>query len=286
VGKKKDLKTKFFSSHLIVFICLAFLLAGVIVAAKPAAQATDIETCGECHEDLANAFASRPHAQVDPNSCTACHGNAEIHLEEGGGANIFAYKTEDIPNEKSKMCLTCHTRSNSKFLASPHGKASLDCTTCHAIHTETTKPALLKTSSLKSCYVCHEDVFSQFQLNERHRLQEGIMNCTTCHNPHEPSTRERLGGFKHEACLECHTDKGGPFLYEHGSSRIEGCRSCHEVHGSPNRHMLTHQSISDLCFSCHTFAPSFHSRFTSQSTNCTVCHATIHGSNLSHIFLK
>jgi len=280
------MKVKFSSSHLIGFIFLAFLLAGFVTAAKPAAQTPDMETCADCHEDLAKAHTSNPHALVDPNSCTSCHGDAETHLEEGGGANIFAYKSTDIPNKKSKMCLSCHSRSSARFLASPHGKASLDCTTCHVIHTEMARPALLRTSSLKSCYVCHEDVFSQFQLNERHRLQEGIMNCTTCHNPHVPSPRERLGGFKHEACLTCHMDKGGPYLYEHGASRIEGCPSCHEVHGSPNRHMLTHQSISDLCFSCHAAAPSFHSRFTSQSTNCTVCHATIHGSNLDRLFLK
>jgi predicted CXXCH cytochrome family protein len=86
--------------------------------------------------------------------------------------------------------------------------------------------------------------------------------------------------------LQCHTDKSGPYLFEHGASRIEGCTACHEVHGSPNRHMLTQQSISDLCFSCHTHAVSWHSRFNSTSTNCTVCHSTIHGSNLSKIFLK
>ena len=96
----------------------------------------------------------------------------------------------------------------------------------------------------------------------------------------------RLGGFKDEACIRCHTDKGGPFLFEHGSSRVEGCTICHEPHGSPNRHLLITQSISDLCFSCHTFAPAFHKGFDSRTTNCTSCHSTIHGSNLSRIFIK
>lgn len=227
---------------------------------------------------------SKPHSAL--NSCTACHGDSKLHLEEGGGATIFAFKSTDSPNEKSKKCLTCHTKINSRFSASPHGKAALDCTTCHVMHSEKTMPSLLATSATKSCYTCHEDVFSLFQLNERHRLQEGIMGCSTCHNPHEPATRERLAGFKHEPCLKCHTDKGGPYVYEHGASRIEGCKACHEVHGSPNRRMLTHQSISDLCFSCHAAAPSWHSRFDSNTTNCTSCHSTIHGSNLNKLFLK
>jgi DmsE family decaheme c-type cytochrome len=246
-------------------------------------QEATSESCGECHVDMAKTFQSTPHA---PNACITCHDNPKTHLEEGGGPNIFAFTAENLATKKSEKCLTCHSQDHGRFFASPHGKSAMDCTSCHVIHGQNIMPALLKTSPLKNCSTCHQDVFAQFQLNERHRLQEGILSCSTCHDPHEPATRERLGGFKHEACLTCHTDKGGPFLYEHGASRIEGCTSCHEVHGSPNRHMLTNQSIADLCFSCHGVAPDWHSHFDSYSTNCTVCHAAIHGSNLSRIFLK
>ncbi len=284
--QKTNKKMKLPSFKTLGFIGLAVMACGFLIGANNSQQATDLKTCGECHDDIAKAHMSKPHSVIELNSCTACHGDAEKHLEEAEAGTIFAFKSTDIPQEKTKICLSCHARTNSRYLASSHGKSSMDCTQCHIIHAEITKPSLLKTSATKTCYVCHKDVFSLFQLNERHRLQEGILSCTTCHNPHQPATREQLGGFKHEACLRCHTDKGGPFLYEHGASRIEGCTACHEVHGSPNRHMLTHQSTSDLCFSCHVAAPSWHSRFTSESTNCTVCHSTIHGSNLSKIFLK
>jgi len=283
---KKTSKMKLPSVQVIGIIGLAIAISGLLAGARPAAQEEDMETCAECHDELAKIFTTNPHAAIGASSCTDCHGSAETHLEEGGGANIFSFKDEELPTEKSKKCLSCHSRTNSRFMASSHGKSALDCSTCHVIHAETTRPSLLETSAVKSCFSCHQDVYSQFQLNERHRLQEGIMGCTTCHNPHEPATRERLAGFNHQACLECHTDKSGPFLYEHGASRIEGCSSCHDVHGSPNRHMLTHQSTSDLCFSCHTAAPDWHSRFGSTTTNCTVCHATIHGSNLNRLFLK
>ena len=242
--RKKKMKFPF--GKTIGFIVLTVAFAGYLAAASSAGQTPEVEACADCHEDVAKVFMTKPHAAA--NNCTDCHGDAEQHLEEGGGPTIFAFKSTDAANEKSKKCLTCHTKSNARFLASPHGKSSMDCTTCHVMHAETSQPALLQTSATKSCYACHEDVFSLFQLNERHRLMEGIMGCTTCHNPHEPAARERLAGFKHEACLNCHTDKGGPYLYEHGASRIEGCTSCHEVHGTPNRHMLTHQSTSDLCF--------------------------------------
>lgn len=281
----KHIKAKITSGvELIALFGFALAITGYISAAKPVFQETDIDTCSACHEDLATAFMPTPHAVN--NSCTACHGDTETHFEEGGGPNIFAFKTTDIPNAKSEKCLTCHLKSNSDYFASPHGKASMDCTACHVIHAEETNPSLLKVSATKTCYVCHSEVFSEFQLNERHRLQEGILDCTSCHNPHVPATRERLGGFKHESCFKCHTDKEGPYLYEHGASRIEGCTACHEVHGSPNRHMLTFHSVADLCFSCHGAAPDWHARFDPYSTNCTSCHTTIHGSNLSKIFLK
>lgn len=279
---EKLFKSPFLKS--IGFIGLALFAAAFLTAAKPATnQDTDVETCTACHEEMAATLTDSPHSPVQ--NCSDCHGDGELHTDEGGGFNIFAYKAEEMASEKSQKCIICHTKDNSRYLSSDHGKAAMDCTSCHSIHTNS-KPSLLNEGPTKGCLECHEDVFSQFQLNERHRLQEGILECTSCHNPHEPAARTRLGGFKHQACLQCHTDKGGPFLFEHEASRVEGCTACHEVHGTPNRHLLTHQSTSDLCFSCHTSAVSWHSRFTSTSTNCAVCHSALHGSNLSKIFLK
>lgn len=277
---------------------LAGLITAVAVfmtAARPSPQAQKAGVCAECHETVCAEFELVRHAEVETGRwteiahqaetiCANCHGDPSKHIEAGGGpGTIFAFKRTDAVQAKDQKCLNCHSGIRSQFFAGPHGKASLDCTYCHS---DLMKAATPLKNSNAVCAACHEDIFSQFQLNERHRLQEGILNCTTCHDPHEPATQERLGGFKHQACLKCHTDKGGPFLYEHGVSRVEGCSACHEAHGTPNRHLLTHQSTSDLCFSCHAAAPSWHSRFTSESTNCTLCHSTIHGSNLSKIFLK
>jgi len=287
-------------NNLIVGIFASVFLFLIILLVIPSLIAKEVdvqgeyvgsETCMECHEEQYKNYKMSIHYLTEKKNlkikgCEACHGPGSIHAEDGVVEAIFTFDAATLAADKTEKCLNCHTRSNSRFFASSHGKSSMDCTTCHVEHSEQTKPSLLKTSSTKSCSMCHEDVFSLFQLNERHRLQEGILSCTTCHNPHEPAIRERLGGFKHESCLKCHMDKGGPYLYEHGSSRIEGCTVCHEVHGTPNRHMLTHQSTSDLCFSCHAGAPAWHSRFDSHTTNCTVCHSTIHGSNLSKIFLK
>ncbi|NOR12085.1 MAG: hypothetical protein GQ545_02415, partial [Candidatus Aminicenantes bacterium] len=76
------------SLQTIVFIALVLVVAGYLSAAKPVFQEADIDTCSDCHEDLAKASMSKPCGVNQ--SCTACHGDAETHFEEGGGANIFA----------------------------------------------------------------------------------------------------------------------------------------------------------------------------------------------------
>ncbi len=270
------------------------LVLALFAAAKPAPQEKQFGICADCHEEVCADFKLVRHAEIQTNQwtkvaskvetvCANCHGDPNKHLEEGGGSGtIFAFKKTDEAHAKAQQCLQCHSTTRANFFASPHGKSNMDCTSCHVELMKTTE----KISPTKVCLTCHEDIGSQFALNERHRLQEGILECTTCHDQHAPSARMRLGGFKQEECLKCHTDKGGPFLYEHLSSRVEGCTVCHEVHGSPNRHMLTQQSVADLCFSCHAAAPAWHANFSSEGTNCVTCHSTIHGSNLSHKFLK
>ncbi len=277
---------------LAVFV-IAFMLFMPVTAAA-ADEGEGFETCAECHDELAAAFKNSAHAVIDSKglaghagakfSCVSCHGSPAKHLEEAEAGNIFAFKAADTANAKSKMCLACHNDNHGNYFASAHGKASMDCTACHSAHGKT-KKALLKGSSMKICFSCHEDVFAKFRLNERHRLDVGILECSSCHDPHKPAARERLGGFKQQACFKCHTDKQGPYLYEHASVAVEGCTICHDVHGSPNRHMLVNQSVSELCYSCHTVVPGWHSRFTPAS-NCANCHSTIHGSNFSPKFLK
>ncbi len=291
---EKNRKMKLPFVHLMGFICLTILMSSLLVAASPVKQTVDIGTCAECHEDTCADFKLARHAGLETQlvaeeaetqlSCAKCHGDPTQHLEAGGGTDtIFSFKESGIAQTKAQKCLSCHAGTRARFFASPHGKAAMDCTNCHD---DLMKKASIRKRPSDICVTCHSDVDAKFQMNERHRLQEGILECTTCHDQHAPDSRERLGGFKHQACMQCHTDKGGPFLYEHGASRIEGCQACHEVHGSPNRHLLVQQSVSDLCFSCHMTAVSWHARFNSQTTNCTVCHSTIHGSNLDKRFLK
>lgn len=301
----------------------AWLIALLVALTLPAwaqAQGDSVswsaEDCAACHGDNVAAFQRGPHAILDREpdrlpegaelSCSACHGDVTTHMDEGGGAGtIFSFGEDVLASERSATCESCHADTHPRFAQSPHARAGLDCTSCHSIHAADDTWSLLKTTSTfrspgrelaagtSACIDCHQEVFTQFQFNERHRLQEGILDCTSCHNPHEPATRAHLGGFKQEACVDCHTDKGGPFVFEHASSRVEGCVACHSPHGSPNRHLLKFQNLGELCYSCHAEVPQFHLGFNPAApprfgldANCTNCHSSIHGSNFDPFFLK
>jgi DmsE family decaheme c-type cytochrome len=280
--------------------------------------ASPVEMCAKCHQHQANLFKSEPHSALDskglasmvgaPNSCAACHldvgtvstfrGGVSEAAKSQGCTATFAFGETVTPALKSQRCLACHKSDKPRYFASGHALSGMACTSCHDIlcgESSGVMPLQKAVSYYRSslqgeapaatCGECHGDVLAQFELNERHRLEEGILDCTSCHDPHEPQTRVALGGFKQKECAKCHADKGSPHVFEHGSVFVEGCTACHQPHGSPNRHLLSFQSQGELCYSCHGVVPGFHSRFGPDEV-CTNCHYAIHGSNLDPFFLK
>jgi DmsE family decaheme c-type cytochrome len=92
---------------------------------------------------------------------------------------------------------------------------------------------------------------------------------------------------------KCHTDKAGPFVFEHQAVKIEGCVSCHTPHGSSNPRLLKRSQVNLLCLECHSLTvdagapavPTFHKQDQKYQA-CTLCHVAIHGSNSSNVFFK
>jgi DmsE family decaheme c-type cytochrome len=90
-----------------------------------------------------------------------------------------------------------------------------------------------------------------------------------------------------DKCYECHTEKRGPFLWEHEPVR-ESCVTCHDPHGSTNDRLLV-AKVPMLCQRCHigTRHPStIYDSLSIQNKSvrvvdrgCVNCHSQIHGSN-------
>jgi DmsE family decaheme c-type cytochrome len=261
-------------------------------------------TCSSCHEDLLKQFARNPHQvlEIQPKkgwqerSCESCHGPGQAHVEAGDGSQIVAFNNLS-PKETNSNCLKCHARAETQAGSgtSLHGRSQLACTQCHRIHEVKQVVHLLADKPDPLCLSCHGEAQAAFNKPYRHRLQEGAIHCVDCHEQHGGlQPHQTKVSFGNEAtCVKCHTDKRGPFAFEHPPMRLEGCMGCHEPHGSVNPKMLIRHEQRFLCLECHSAAPellasqppSFHDLRSARFQNCTTCHLRVHGSNVNQFLL-
>lgn len=277
------------------------------------------EACKACHPNVAATFYKNPHSRSsvakgkapDETGCESCHGPGKAHVKAGGGkATILAF-SEATPKKTLDTCLRCHseTLSRANIRRSTHTLNDVVCTNCHSVHKPATPKLLLAKSSSELCYGCHANVRAQFSMPFKHRVNEGFMTCTDCHNPHgsfaptwRMASRPRLASqamANEEPCLKCHSEKRGPFTFEHAPVRVDGCETCHSPHGSMNSRLLRRPVVFTLCLECHTGAGGFgtsgagiptqsrnHNMADPRYQNCTNCHVRIHGSNTNELFLR
>jgi DmsE family decaheme c-type cytochrome len=261
------------------------------------------ETCKTCHEETYNHFETTAHfattmegkleARKGPewHGCEACHGPGKEHVDGGGDkSKIFTFKDAG-PQTISGRCLRCHqyTEEHGNYDRSLHLANGLSCIDCHSPHHAKESQFLMKVKSPDLCYTCHLNVRAEFARPFHHRVNEGLIQCNDCHNPHGSFRPKQLrtDAAGDEVCYKCHTEKQGPFVYQH-EAKIEGCVICHSPHGSTNQRMLRQNQVNLLCISCHSFAgppgtPDFHNQSTKYQS-CTFCHVAIHGSNSSMVF--
>lgn len=271
---------------------------------KADAQDASPEVCKGCHEAEYDSWAKSPHWKTMTNKksgpleqgCQGCHGAAAAHLADPTDTSKL-FKFESAPaKEINSQCLTCHAKDmeHAHALNSVHAKNDVSCTACHSPHHAKQEQFLLAKAQPELCYTCHLAQKPQFQMPFHHRVNEGLVQCTDCHNPHGTvrATQLRTSATQDAVCLKCHTEKQGPFTFEHEVVKVEGCTSCHTPHGSPNPKLLKVSNINILCLQCHTasFAnapgvPSFHNQ-AAQFQACTLCHTQIHGSNVDRFFFR
>ena len=281
-------------------------------AEKNASGYVGAETCKTCHEDIYNNWAKTPHWKTTLNKlggpskqgCEGCHGPGRAHVDGGGDVTkIFTFKKVSAKTV-SDRCLTCHAGGTEHMNAinSVHARNNVSCIDCHSPHHATTKEFLLVKAQTELCYSCHLQKKAEFAMPFHHRVNEGLIQCSDCHNPHGTVAPKqlRMAATQDAVCFKCHTDKQGPFVFEHEPVKIEGCTACHIPHGGANPHMLKVSNMNLLCLQCHTMTPmgakvgfppgppgtpSFHSQETFFKS-CTLCHIQIHGSNFDATFFK
>ncbi len=265
-------------------------------AATPASgEYVGEETCIGCHDQ---SYKGTVHAQTfnertpaATHGCESCHGPGKAHADSGDATLIRRF-TNTPPSEVSATCTTCHNRAtHALWDGSQHDQRNLTCTTCHSVHSAKGEPQLKAQTQQALCATCHRNVVNRTHRFNHMPVREGALACASCHNVHG-STNVRLlkaGTTIDESCTSCHTDKRGPYLWEHAPV-TESCVTCHDPHGSNNDRMLV-SKLPFLCQRCHVTSrhpPTVYEGYllnNSQNANkiyarsCTVCHQMVHGSN-------
>ena len=275
----------------------AMLCATAITAQRVNADAA---ACATCHKDVVKSFAGNPHYRPGlvhhgkATSCETCHGSGKAHAQNGAVSLIFDPSLATA-KEVDERCQQCHGAKPSHFEHLVHGKGNVSCIRCHVIHAAGAPRYLLKINEPELCFQCHSEVKPQFSPPFHHKVQEGLINCTDCHDPHGALGENSLPSatWQFMVCTKCHVRVAGPFLYEHAVVKAEGCSACHFPHGGSNPGLLIEANVNTICLRCHLPSPNSATAVsavpehiqTTRSEPCTNCHVSIHGSNVSAVFL-
>jgi DmsE family decaheme c-type cytochrome len=264
-------------------------------AAQPPGEYVGEATCAGCHDQsykgTKHALALNERTPAATHGCESCHGPGKAHAESGDPALIKNPKKLK-PAEASDICTSCHNRaSHALWDGSQHFQRNVTCTTCHSVHAPKGEPQLVARTEIELCATCHRAVINRIYRYTHMPVREGGLTCSSCHNPHGSSNVRLLkaGTTIDESCTSCHTDKRGPYLWEHAPVS-ESCTTCHEPHGTNNERMLVSKPPF-LCQRCHVTSrhpPTVYEGFLlNNSANgnkiyaraCVNCHTQVHGSN-------
>ncbi len=267
-------------------------------AQAPASGYVGADTCIVCHENYdrtisasKHGFAGNARTPVSQQGCESCHGPGEAHASDPTSVKPIQL-ARVAASTANAQCLSCHTRSqHALWPGSAHENRNVACRDCHSVHSSQ-GPSLLKAKTeLQTCATCHRSVTNRQHRYNHMPVREGAMSCSSCHNVHGSANVKllRAGNTVDQSCTSCHTEKRGPFLWEHAPV-VDSCTTCHDSHGSNNERMLQAR-LPFLCQRCHVTSrhpPTIYEGFTlqtSQNANkifgkgCANCHQQVHGSN-------
>ena len=271
---------------------MALVHADEKASAPPAFTAQD---CATCHETQVTAMRATHHVTLEK-SCESCHDGAAAHLHsmmENGEPGEMKSPAKWPAAQVNAKCLSCHDKGHqTNFAGGVHERRQLSCTTCHSVHAFKSEHAQLKTvRDSETCFTCHKEIRAKTLRTSHHPIREGLMQCASCHDPHDGSKPKMIKAeWITDQCLTCHTEKRGPFLWEHAPVR-ENCALCHDPHGSNHDKMLVAKQPF-LCQRCHlntrhpgtlydgtntTAGASLSNRAVEHA--CKNCHQNVHGGN-------
>jgi DmsE family decaheme c-type cytochrome len=276
------------------------------------------DLCLKCHCDMRDLLRiAGPHQIGGPNgfNCTTCHNPHGQIVESTRKDLCLSCHSKGSPTmawhastheRYGVSCTDCHN---------PHPHANVrQVVNIDHYNVEQPKRLAMSVQEPEACYKCHQKKFAENHLPSHHPILEGKMVCSDCHDPHGQLEKNLKAETINQLCYKCHAEKTGPFAYPHPPVN-ENCCICHEPHGTVANNLLR-QPPAFLCLRCHTGhrdldhgVPSSGNGSNGSTagpgqpvynnnggyrinpdlnvsarqvfyTNCTNCHAQIHGSDV------
>ncbi|MCL5055746.1 MAG: DmsE family decaheme c-type cytochrome [Firmicutes bacterium] len=211
-----------------------------------------VNSCEKCHSVKWKSFVLSPHG-ISANSktpaarhgCQSCHGPSLVHVLTRGkyyDKTMILFSKSTPPEKINKVCLKCHSGGKvALWEGSVHQTHDLACTNCHNVH----------------------------------KVSSSFMNPYLLAKSSIPST-----------CFQCHKNIRIDFLkFSHHPLRTGKsgtglvCTQCHNPHGTFTSHLITANSINQLCWKCHPAKRGpFLWEHPPEEEDCLNCHVP-HGSS-------
>jgi len=268
--------------------------------AQPPAQSGYLgsEACVVCHENYDKSIEATKHgfkgnalAPASKQGCESCHGPGEAHSQDPANVKPIQFGRV-VASTANAQCQACHNRGeHALWDGSQHENRNVKCIDCHSVHSSE-GPTLMRAKTQQlTCARCHQTITNKQQRFNHMPVREGKMTCSSCHNVHGSVNVKllRVGTTVDQSCTSCHTEKRGPYLWEHAPV-VDSCTTCHDSHGSNNDRMLQ-AKLPFLCQRCHVTSrhpPTVYDGFVLQNSGnankmygkaCANCHQQVHGSN-------
>ena len=287
----------------LIFALLAMLSIFQLPVARAGEERIKDATCLGCHKIPMQTFKASVHGRAFSGDvlagCQSCHGGGATHVEVvgqddyTGSLHTQSFKKGGAtPTENNQPCLVCHenSKTHTQWRGSVHDLGGVSCVDCHNLH------AVGDTVREGICFTCHQTKRAQVNHSRNPMMArgDGANECARCHDPHGAGKGSSLlkAASVNETCYGCHSEKRGPYLWEHAPVR-ENCANCHDPHGTANANFLKSRPPY-LCQNCHSDAWHPSQLYSAKSLtgaggnaeslrlvgkSCLNCHGLIHGSN-------
>jgi predicted CXXCH cytochrome family protein len=191
------------------------------------------QDCKECHLDIANHWASSPHA----------HAFDDAVFQERWAS--LGYQSD---------CLACHT-TNFQHSTGEYEEEGVECKACHGEVGEEHPPAAVPIKAdTDYCGSCHTTTLGEWRSTGHGSADIG---CLDCHDPH---SQGQLFEVADDMCINCHEETMGNYLEDLHIEKGIGCVDCHALVIPPevmpedgivptgHSFMIT----TATCIACHT----------------------------------